>query len=193
MSLCGSWVHGSTPTASLVEGLSDERGQPTQSSELTAWRPAVEEEIVLSSAVDGIVVRPTLVYGGAGGLFGSIFEAATKAGETGGKFEWTGEEGARWSLIHVDVSTSKLYQLCVRGEKADLDFWFRFHQDVADLVRRVAEAVRHLSFLCLLPRYQQTVSNAEHYLLCTQSPILAHLVIGSSPQFVPSLFFLGSN
>ncbi|KAL7410759.1 hypothetical protein BDY24DRAFT_443696 [Mrakia frigida] len=93
ISVSGNWAHGTQPPASLIEGLDDERGQPAHPAQMMIPRVAAETNILSSSDVDGIIIRPSVFYGRAGGVWEDLFERATKAGEKGEKFEWYITEG----------------------------------------------------------------------------------------------------
>ena len=61
------------------------------------WRPAHEQNIVTSNVVNGIVIRPVIVYGYSGSLTGQLFKTAYE-----GQVKWWGEAGLRASFIHRD-------------------------------------------------------------------------------------------
>lgn len=88
----GTWVHGDN-RSKLCSDLSPLFNPPS----IIAWRPAVEEEVVMNQVVRGIVIRPSLVYGRQGSLLASLFAQATSA-----KVEWFGTPGGSYSLVHVD-------------------------------------------------------------------------------------------
>jgi nucleoside-diphosphate-sugar epimerase len=72
----------------------------------------VEQLIVRSTAVNGIVVRPALLYGRAASILAALFEKAAQ-----GRVVWPGTPGGRYALIHPD----DLSDLYVRlAEKASL-------------------------------------------------------------------------
>ncbi|KAL6303959.1 NAD(P)-binding protein [Sparassis latifolia] len=88
----GTWVHGDNRTDIITDTT------PIVSSiELTSWRPAVEQVIATSSAVNGLVIRPSLLYGRSGSLLALMFKSAYE-----GKAKWFGTPGGRFSLIHQD-------------------------------------------------------------------------------------------
>ena len=87
-----AWVHGDTG-----DTIEDETTAP-KPPELMAWRPAHED--VALDLVDHeahvSVIRPGVVYGGAGGMFGSWFrEAREKRTIT-----YPGDGSQRWNLVH---------------------------------------------------------------------------------------------
>jgi nucleoside-diphosphate-sugar epimerase len=68
---------------------------------------------VRSTAVNGLVVRPALVYGRSASLFAPLFGAA----KAGGRVVWPGTPGGRYAVVHTD----DLAELFVRvAERASL-------------------------------------------------------------------------
>ncbi|KAJ7461345.1 hypothetical protein B0H11DRAFT_2056849 [Mycena galericulata] len=103
----GTWVHGDnrqdtvTDTTPIVRPV-----------ELVAWRPALEQRIVRSTAINGIVVRPALLYGRSASILGMLFKTAAA-----GKVAWPGTPGGRYAVIHSD----DLAELYLRvAEKASM-------------------------------------------------------------------------
>ncbi|KIJ60222.1 hypothetical protein HYDPIDRAFT_32478 [Hydnomerulius pinastri MD-312] len=88
----GMWVHGSSPNEFICDTT------PLNPITLVAWRPAVEQAILKDEKVNGIVIRPALLYGKSASLLDPVFEAAA----TGGKVAWYGKPGGRFALIHPD-------------------------------------------------------------------------------------------
>lgn len=103
----GTWVHGEnrkdtkTDTSPLTEPIP-----------LVAWRPAVEQQVVTNPDVNGIVIRPALVYGRSGSITAQLFQTAYN-----GKVSWYGTPGGRWAVIHTD-DVAELFLLA--AEKAAL-------------------------------------------------------------------------
>ncbi|KAJ6505405.1 hypothetical protein C8R45DRAFT_972593 [Mycena sanguinolenta] len=103
----GIWVQGDSRTEIVTDTT-----PITRPIDLVAWRPELEQLIVRSTAVNGIVVRPALLYGRSASLFVSLFKSAAE-----GKVVCPGTPGGRFSLIHAD----DLADLYVRvAEKASL-------------------------------------------------------------------------
>ncbi|KAJ7723809.1 hypothetical protein B0H16DRAFT_1597991 [Mycena metata] len=103
----GTWVHGDSRTEIATD--TTPIGRPV---ELVAWRPAIEQLVVRSTAVNGIVVRPALLYGRSASILAPLFKAASQ-----GRVVWPGTPGGRYSMIHAD----DLADLYVRvAEKASL-------------------------------------------------------------------------
>ena len=88
----GTWVHRYnrkdivTDTTPLVN--------PPQ---LVAWRPEQEQRVIHNTVLNGIVIRPALLYGRSGSLLAPLFRSAH-----GGKVAWYGRPGGRYALIHCD-------------------------------------------------------------------------------------------
>ncbi|KAJ7022578.1 hypothetical protein C8F04DRAFT_1048942 [Mycena alexandri] len=103
----GTWVQGDSRTDVVTDTTPIVR--PV---ELVAWRPAIEQLVVRSTAVNGIVVRPALLYGRSASILAPLFKAASQ-----GRVVWPGTPGGRYSVIHPD----DLADLYVRvAEKASL-------------------------------------------------------------------------
>jgi len=128
----GSWVH-SRGTGGL-ETWTDERQPHSGQNKLTAWRWEVEKEVLSSTSsqdpnsradesgdeVNGIVVRPPVLYGRSGSLLkGLVFQPALEAAKKGESFETFANPDTRFLTIHQD--------------------------DLADLFVRVAERVSRVT------------------------------------------------
>lgn len=90
----GVWVLGNCPQPA------DESTPPQAESLLVSWRP-LQENRVLDAANDMLataVVRPGIVYGGAGGMISAFFESATREGAV----RFVGDGSNRWSLVNRD-------------------------------------------------------------------------------------------
>ncbi|KAJ7093788.1 hypothetical protein C8R44DRAFT_835429 [Mycena epipterygia] len=90
----GIWVHGDSRTEIV-----------TDTTPLT--RPA-KLRIACSTDVNGIVVRPSLVYGRRASLFAPLFDTARE-----GWVVWPGTPGGRYATIHAD-DLAELYLLVVQ-------------------------------------------------------------------------------
>jgi nucleoside-diphosphate-sugar epimerase len=90
----GCWVLGNTGYK-----IADE-DTPLAPTPLVAWRPA-NERLVLEAAghgVQGIVLRPAMVYGRGGGLVTSFVQSAREHGAA----RVIGDGQNRWTFVHVD-------------------------------------------------------------------------------------------
>ncbi len=90
----GVWVYGDTQgrTAGEVSML--------HPPAFVAWRPAVEELVFESKprGVQGVVLRPGMVYGRRGGFVAAMFRDARQHGAV----KVVGDGGNHWSSIHAD-------------------------------------------------------------------------------------------
>lgn len=93
----GTWVHGSDTTHTVSE-----RAPVKNTVKLVQWRPAQENVVTSSTVVDGIVVRPSLLYGRSGSIIAFLFAEATQAASQHRDLVWVGEKASRWTTIHAD-------------------------------------------------------------------------------------------
>ncbi|KAJ7696316.1 hypothetical protein B0H17DRAFT_1007874 [Mycena rosella] len=103
----GTWVHGDSRTETVTDTTPISR-----SVELVAWRPTLEQLVVRSTAVNGIVIRPALLYGHSASLLAELFKSASE-----GHVAWPGTPGGRYAMIHVDDLADLYLRL---AEKAHL-------------------------------------------------------------------------
>ena len=92
----GLWVLGDTGGR-----IADEASSAANPARAVGWRPSVERLVEQASArgdVDGWVVRPAIVYGGAGGIVGGMFESFERTGAV----SIVGDGQNHWPLIHRD-------------------------------------------------------------------------------------------
>ncbi|TFK36299.1 hypothetical protein BDQ12DRAFT_699761 [Crucibulum laeve] len=88
----GTWVHGENRN-DIVTDTTPLRNP----AELVAWRPEQEQRVITDKNLNGIVIRPALLYGKSGSLLAPLFESASK-----GVVAWPGTPGGRYALIHTD-------------------------------------------------------------------------------------------
>ncbi|KAK6971762.1 NAD(P)-binding protein [Favolaschia claudopus] len=103
----GTWVHGDSRTSTVTDTT-----PIVAPAKLVAWRPAIEQLVVTSTVLNGIVIRPSLLYGRSASIFGMLFKAAAE-----GRVSWPGTPGGRYALVHAD-DLAELYVLC--AEKASV-------------------------------------------------------------------------
>ena len=65
--------------------------------------PDQEQRVVTDANLNGIVIRPALLYGRSASLLAPLFKSASE-----GKVAWYGTPGGRYALIHTD-DLSDLY------------------------------------------------------------------------------------
>ncbi|KAI0698499.1 NAD(P)-binding protein [Cytidiella melzeri] len=101
----GTWIHGNdtehfvTDTTPICHPVS-----------LVAWRGAVEQEVINHPDVNGIVIRPSMVYGRSGSIFARMFQSAYD-----GKLTWPGEPGGRLAVVHQDDLADFFVRAAERG------------------------------------------------------------------------------
>ena len=103
----GTWVHGEN----RKDVVCDTTAVNTP-AELVAWRPEQEQRVISNPHLNGIVIRPSLLYGRSGSLLASLFRRAYD-----GKVTWPGEPGGRLALLHRD-DLAEVYVLA--AEKASI-------------------------------------------------------------------------
>ncbi|KIK51462.1 hypothetical protein GYMLUDRAFT_208616 [Collybiopsis luxurians FD-317 M1] len=103
----GTWVHGDNRTEVVTDTT------PLRNpAELVAWRPAQEQRTIHDPVLNGIVIRPGLLYGRGGSLIAPLFQSAAD-----GLVSWPGTPGGRYALIHTDDLADMYVLAC---EKAAL-------------------------------------------------------------------------
>ena len=132
----GAFVHG--PSGDTVE---DETAIPNPAAGF-AWRPAHEDVALdlVDHEVHVSVMRPGMVYGGGGGLFGAWFREATQKRT----ITYPGDGLQHWNLVHRD-DLADAYRLAlehVRGGQRFLlvDESHPTVRELADAVARVTGA-----------------------------------------------------
>jgi len=88
----GSWVHSDNRD----ETVTDTTPAKTDNT-FVAWRIGHEQAVVTSQILNGIVIRPSLLYGRSGSMFDPLFKQAYD-----GEISWYGTPGGRYALIHQD-------------------------------------------------------------------------------------------
>jgi nucleoside-diphosphate-sugar epimerase len=174
----GCWVLGNTG-----DRIADEDA-PLAPPPLVAWRPA-NEQLVLAAAkqgVQGIVLRPAMVYGHSGGLVHSFVQSAREQGAA----RVVGDGRNRWTFVHLD----DLAELYVRALGAAAGtVWFAAHgpavrvRDVAEAASRAAGAGGKIETVPLDQARQAMGPIADALVLDQQiSGERARRVLGWRPQ-----------
>ncbi|KIK64209.1 hypothetical protein GYMLUDRAFT_40498 [Collybiopsis luxurians FD-317 M1] len=89
----GIWVHGDNR-----EEIVTDTTPITRPVELVTWRPEQEQAVINHTVLNGIVVRPVMLYGRGASLFEPVFKQA----KLDGKVTWPGTPGAKLATIHAD-------------------------------------------------------------------------------------------
>jgi nucleoside-diphosphate-sugar epimerase len=105
----GVWVYGNASPGRLLD-----EDSATDPVALYAWRPALEEEVLVAAAagVRSIVIRPAMVYGRDGGPLRQFGEMAER-----GVPRFVGDGANHWTLVHVD-DLALLYVLALERAAA---------------------------------------------------------------------------
>ncbi|KAJ6585734.1 NAD(P)-binding protein [Mycena capillaripes] len=102
----GTWVHGDNRT----EVVTDTTPLVHPVVEIVAWRPAVEQLVARSDAVNGIVVRPALLYGRSASILSTLFKTAAE-----GRVVCPGTPGGRYAVIHADDLADLFVRVAEKG------------------------------------------------------------------------------
>ena len=89
----GTWVHGENRKDIVTDTT-----PCTNPIKFAAWRLDQEQLVVTDPNLNGIVIRPSLLYGRSGSLFAPLFKSASE----GNKVAWYGTPGGQYALIHTD-------------------------------------------------------------------------------------------
>ena len=128
----GTWLHGDDHKT-----IKTDTSPITNPIPLIAWRPQQEQSVVTNTALNGIVIRPSLLYGRGGSLLGGLFKSALD-----GQVAWFGNPDDRWALIHTD-DLAELFVLA--AEKGQLvggkifDAANDFTESVDDVLKKLSE------------------------------------------------------
>lgn len=130
----GTWVHGDDH-----KNIKTDTSPITNPIEFISWLPAQEQRVLVNPLLNGIVIRPSLLYGRSGSLLGTLFKTASE-----GRVAWFGEPDDRWALIHTD-DLAELYVLA--AQKAQLiggkvfDAANDFTESVEDVLKSLAKII----------------------------------------------------
>lgn len=137
----GCWVIGNTGRQSVNETT------PLNPIEAVEWRPDIEEQVLDSDIVNGLVVRPGCVYGERGGLTGMWFEAAES-----GNLTAVGDGSNFWTMVHVaDLADAyvRLADSGLMGEVFNVSDYSRWK--VSEMVEAVARATDYQGEISYVP------------------------------------------
>ncbi|KAH9841468.1 NAD(P)-binding protein, partial [Rhodofomes roseus] len=126
----GTWVHGDDR-----KNIVSDTTPLTSPPELVSWRLEQEQRVIHNDVLNGIVIRPALLYGRSGSHLALLFKGAYE-----GKVAWVGRPGGRYALIHCD-DLADMYLLA--AEKSVIaagqifDAANDFTESVDDLLQRL--------------------------------------------------------
>lgn len=128
----GCWCIGDTG-----EEMADET-TPLHPIDMVAWRVDMENLVLDSQSVNGIVIRPGCVYGKQGGLTGMWFNGAYNEKH----LQVVGDGHNYWTMVHVD-DLAEAYILA--GEKGFKGELFNISDRSCSTVHKMANAVARVT------------------------------------------------
>ncbi|MCH8942954.1 MAG: NAD-dependent epimerase/dehydratase family protein [Bacteroidetes bacterium] len=129
----GCWVYGNT------DGIADENAilKPAKKVE---WRHEVEEIVINSENVNGVVIRPGCVYGKEGSLTNIWFNEAVNEN----KLNVIGDGNNHWAMIHVDDLAEFYFKVflskCAKEYFNSVD---DSHSTINEMVKAIAETTNY--------------------------------------------------
>lgn len=129
----GTWVHGDNR-----KDIVSDTTPCTNPAAAVAWRLDQEQAVIANPNLNGLVIRPALLYGRSGSLLAPLFKRAAEEK----RVTWPGTPGGRYALIHTD-DLADLYvkaaeKACIAGGKI-FDAANDFTESVDDLLRALKE------------------------------------------------------
>jgi nucleoside-diphosphate-sugar epimerase len=106
----GIWVLGDTG------GREADESWALNPTPLVAWRPAHEQLVLEAQGPRGVVIRPAVVYGRAGGIVGEFQKQGRE-----GVVRYVGSGENRWPFVHVE-DLAALYVLALQAPAGSLYF-----------------------------------------------------------------------
>lgn len=136
------WVYGDTQGRVVTEQA------PLSPVEAVAWRPDVEQMVLNAGWINGVVIRPGVVYGQGGGLTGLWFESASN----GEVLQVVGDGYNHWAMVHVDDLAQGYIQTVqsnVGGQIVNLVDYTRAR--VMEMAGAIAQAAGHTRQIEFIP------------------------------------------
>jgi|SRR3990172_2258959 len=138
----GVWVYGNTNCQMVDEST------PLNPAKLVTWRPALEQMVLNSERVKGIVIRPGCVYGRQGGLTGLWFKGAYQDKS----LVAIGDGKNHWAMVHVDDLAQAYLLAAESGLKAEvLNVVDNSCSTVGEMTRAVAEVANYSGQIEFVP------------------------------------------
>jgi nucleoside-diphosphate-sugar epimerase len=134
----GAWVYGDTRGTSATEA------SALNPPLLVAWRPEVERKVLALAAecaVAAVVLRPAMVHGNGGGVFGMLAGMARQSGVV----QVVGTGHNHWPTVHVDDLAAAYIAAVERAKDGQRGIAGRILNIVAEEavpVAAIADAVR---------------------------------------------------
>lgn len=108
----GIWVYGNTEGEPVTEA------SALNPTPLVAWRPAVEQHVLAlaaSRSIAAVVLRPAMVHGYGGGIFGMLAGMARQTGSV----RIVGDGRNHWPAVHVDDLATAYLSAMERAASGD--------------------------------------------------------------------------
>jgi len=169
----GGWVHGDNRNEFVTDTT------PIRlPNELVAWRPAREQEVINDVNLNGIVIRPCLLYGRSGSLLARFFQSASE-----GDVWYPGQPGGRFAVIHTD-DLADLYVKAVEKAAICRSLIFDAASDQTESVDDVLAALVKVSGAQKPYEYRKPTNAFEVALGTTVlvRPYLAKTLLGWQPK-----------
>jgi nucleoside-diphosphate-sugar epimerase len=174
----GTWVLGECNGRPLTER------SPYAPIQDIAWRPEVEQVVLNTSGVRGLVIRPGVVYGKSGGMTGMWFHGASN----GGVVQVVGDGRNHWAMVHVDDLADGFLlaaQSVFAGEVFNLvDESRSTVMEMAGAAAKAAGNIRQIEFVPTAKAAQEMGTMAEALAL---NQVIdagkAHRVLGWQPRY----------
>lgn len=134
----GTWVYGNTQGKHATEA------STLFPTPLIAWRPAVEQQVLAlaaSHSIAAVILRPAMVHGYRGGVFGMLAGMARQTGSV----RIVGDGRNHWPAVHVDdLATAYLsaVERAARGDGLVSGQIFNVVTEDAVAVAEMGEAIR---------------------------------------------------
>ena len=134
----GTWVYGDTRGEAAAEA------SVLNPTPLVAWRPAVEQRVRALAArrsIAAVVLRPAMVHGYGGGIFGMLAGMARQSGSV----KLVGDLRGHWPAVHVDDLATAYLSAVERAASGDAGVIGQIFNVVAEdgvAVAEMGEAIR---------------------------------------------------
>jgi len=169
----GGWVHGDSRTEIVTD--TTPIAAPLG---VVAWRPEQEQAVITHTILNGIVVRPTMLYGRSGSISAMVFKQAKE-----GKVTWYGTPGGRIASIHTD-DLADLYVRMAEGAAIAGGKIFDASNDVSEDVDGFLRKLSQLAGLGGEYEYKKPTTAFEVALSATLlvRPYLGRSLLGWQPK-----------
>jgi len=130
----GIWVYGS----SLAKTFDETDDTESLSLPIVAWRPPLEKRIVKSKEFNGLVIRPGMLYGRSGSIYGILFSQVES-----GNVTLFNDDQTRFCPVHSDDLAEAYVNAVERIELTKghiFNVTNRQTENITDIVKAMARA-----------------------------------------------------